>query len=510
MSQHNPSDSNIVHAPLEHEGVVEHISSRQKLHVAVGASALAAAGILAGYHVSPEVNNFINSGLDAGITPDVPVFDQITHGMSAIADGLRTVAPAAAVSTGMAYLGVNLAKRGDRQWIRMRKMAATSSYSDSYSSHEHSESLLSRSTARVRKALAGTALAAMVIITATAGIEHEVAEGPARAVDQTVQLLGADGHESYIFAQNKGAMLMNNSYVPRDPANRAVEMASARGMAAMPFNRELVDLRTESGKQMTSLVLGVPESAFEKITDKPFVPASDCGEISVIADKAAAVNLDDQISLNDQPARVIAGINNLSSMNRVGIIASEKDVAECLQKDTDAPYYGVVISGELDEVKRLTEETGLTSHGSLLSIEQVNQNNKKFWQANGTPILLQMMGYIVGFGFIANRNERRAALQYDIKELGMLQATGVQLKQIRTIENLRALHQTAVAAVVAAPLAPVFAAVVNAAERGLQVGVTLREVAVGFSLTLAAKVFGARRAFKRFSKDLTPSEAMRG
>lgn len=446
-----------------------------------------------------------------GITPDVPVFDEITRGMGTAAEALRDVAPVVVAGTGAAMAALHIRHRDDRQWARMRSMARVSDYSGSDTVSGSTESATKRASGRLRRALAGTALAATAIVTVTAGIEHEVSHGPTRAINQTVRLLSPSDSEPALFVQNQGAMFMNNSYVPRQPANSFIESAAEQGISARPFNRELVDLRSGRGNNSrTALVVGMPTQDFNAMIGRQTESGSDCSVMPVIADEASNTDIGDRITLNDQPAVVAGKTSNASSMNRIGIVAAEADVAACIQENPEAPYYGLVVSGDADKATELLASHELGQNGVLLSSDQLKDNNKKFWQANGTPILLQMMGYVLGFGYIANRNERRASLEHNRKELGMLQAMGVRVKQLAVVENLRAVRETTIATAAAVPVAAVFSAAVNAAEHGLKVGITGTEIAIGFTMTLAAKLFGARRALSRITKSSTPAESMQG
>lgn len=471
-----------------------------------------AAAVAAG--ISPtEVFSHLPS-LDTQAHLDVPVFDQITRGMVAVNEGLRTSSLLVSGGALAASASVYTLARGSRRVARMRSLARVD-YAGSEVEVELANTKPSReknARKKVRRLLAGTALATTVFVTATAGIEHEVSQGPERVLNRTTSLLSPNDDNPHIFVQNKGAMFMNNSYIDRGLADRFAAIATEQGISVVPFNRELVDIRNKGGTaSKTSLVLGVPAHTFNTLSGSTEASNEvDCTKMSVIADRAVGANIGDTITLNDQLAEVVGVTDGISSMNRVGVIGKEKEVASCLQRSQSAPYYGMVIGGDKTQIQELATQEGLHEEGVTLTSKELAQNNRRFWQANGTPILLQMTGYILGFGLIANRNERRATFERDKKELGMMRALGVSIKDLRAVESLRALRESASAAILAGPLAVGLATVVNAAEHGLRVGISAREVAVGFTVTLAAKLFGTHRAISRFAKRSTPYEAMRG
>lgn len=443
---------------------------------------------------------FGNNLIDARLTPDVPVVDTISQGITATSDTLRELAPAVAIATGAGYAAASFASRKDNTWLAAKKMSETE-YAGTATGK--------RSRNKWLRMIAGTAIPATVLIAAAAGIEHEVSDGPTRAIDKAISTLSPDGQNTHFIVQNPETQFMNNSYVSKNGVGSFVQTAADHGVTALPFRRELPNITDSTGRSRTALMLGVPTPIFERISGQSNA-STDCAEVPVVVDDAANVSVGDKLLINNQNSRVVATVSGASSMNRISVIQDEKTVAKCIQKNPDAPYYGVAVSGKPDAIQAAFDASTVKNESSLVTAEQLKDFNRKFWQNNGTPILLQMMGYIAAFGYIANRNEKRASLQNSVRELGTLNAGGVSVKDIHRIETMKAVKETGVAAAVAVVAAPAFAAVINAAEWGLQTGISAREIAVGFTLTLFAKMFGARRAVRKFGKQLTPAEAMKG
>lgn len=441
----------------------------------------------------------------AQITPNVPVVSQIPQGINKLSDvltatSLPIMTGALAAEAGIAYS----ARKNPR--IKSITTAAKVDYAGTEAAGG------SKVRRRIGNAIAGTGLAAVVLVTAAAGINREVSDGPSRAIDKTIETLSPNNNNPYMVVQDETQQFMNNSYVSRQKANRLVALSVERGITAVPFNRELGDIR--NGDNITNMTLGVPKPVFTEIHKNSGssveLPAEyDCNNVPVIIDGDTRIDVGQNIYVHNQSAEVVATVSGASSMNRMAVIEDEKDVAKCIQHNEDSDYYGIVVDAPKIEAEQLFKDAGYKNEAHLIDADQFRDYNKRFWQSNGAPILLQLMGYIGGFAFIANRNERRASMQRNIKEISTLYAGGVTHKKLVQIESLRALRETTLVTLPAAVLAPAFAAGVNAAEWGIKVGIGAREVAVGFAITLAAKLFGARRAVKKMSTDIN-EEVARG
>ena len=140
----------------------------------------------------------------------------------------------------------------------------------------------------------------------------------------------------------------------------------------------------------------------------------------------------------------------------------------------------------------------------------------------GTPIGAPIVGWVadhagprwaLGVGAasgFAAAGERQSSLQRNSREIGMLNATGVDFAALQAIERRRALRTTLKATLVAAPTMVLVAAAFNASELGVHIGVGVTEVTVGFSLTLAAMLAASRRALNQFRRSLDLPLAVKG
>lgn len=436
------------------------------------------------------------------IVPNVPVISGVAQGINIASDTLTAVAPAVTAGALTAEAGAVIAGKHRREWRAVNEAAKGDFAGTGETKQPHR---LGRAR-RFGRFIASTGLVATVLVVAAAGINREVAEGPTRAIDTTITALSPSNDNPMMVVQDESQQFMNNSYVSRAKADALIAQASAEGIMATPFLRELGDIRREDGSNITNLTLGVPTPLFTAMAGQAgagefSVTVDDCENVPILIDGDTRVDVGSSVHVHNQSAEVIGHVSGGSSMNRMAVVEQLEDVANCIQHNPDGDYYGVVVDAPAEKAQELFEAAGFSNEANLVSADQFRNFNKKFWQANGTPILLQMMLYIGGFSFIANRNERRADLQRNINELNTLHDGGVTYDKIRKIETVRALRDTTMVVVPTAVIAPVFAAAVNAAEWGLKVGIGAREVAVGFTLTLAAKLFGGRRAVTKMQKE---------
>lgn len=433
--------------------------------------------------------------LDAKLTPDVPVYDQITTGIVEANAALRSFAPYALAAGVGAQLAYRIKAETSPPALQIWE----------YSSHEYTVDYDANKRVRlprVRKLLAGTALVASAVafMGGSAAIEDEVSNGPNRPLDALLNDLGAQGGDSAIIVDDEGAMFMLDGRVSQ--AAIADLQTEVRDSATfVPFGKDLPNIQTND-KNLSGLVIGVGESTNAGET---------CEEVRVSADEAADVEVGEIIEINGVEAEVRDVINGTSSMNRVTAVTDLETYNNCIIGNPDAPYFGAVVEGmTVEETNNLIGRTEYDEDIVAITRDQFVENNRKFWQANGTPILLQEILYLGAFAGLAMAASLRNNLQRNIKEISTLFAMGVGEAQLKSIETLRALRRTLKSSVIAAPLVPLLAAGVNAAERGLQVGVSVRDVAVGYTVALASSIISARRAVRKFVKTNDPAEVLRG
>lgn len=445
--------------------------------------------------------------LDTTITPQPEAQPKIVDGFVIANETLREVAPAVtlgAISTGAYYYA--LGKMGSKG-ATLNKMANTeySGVDEVIGSDKTFDGKLkeriNNKTAQFRR---GTGVAALAILLtgATSGVEHEIANGPQRPIDKMYELLAPGNNSLSILVQGRNNTFMDDSDIDRTKIDNLITVSQAKNIRIVPFDKKLFNIDGKSALQIS-----VPISTFEAIA-KVEIDQS-CQTVPVIIDETVGKKVGQTANINGVEAQVVGVSNNIAQMNRSIAVLSDRDMKQCLQDATDTSYFGAVVPDMPEkELTNLVNSNGVSAE--VIDQEHFEASNRRFWRANGTPILLQLIAYVGLFGGFAAAGERKSALQRNAREIGMLNAQGVDIKDIRRIENRRAVRETAKAAIIAAPAMPLVAGMFNMAEIGLKVGVGLRELCVGTAVTLAAKLIGGRKAAKKFGKNLDLSQAVKG
>lgn len=479
---------------------------KKRISTTVGAGIIAVAGAGLAYGAGVDVQS-INHVLDLKIVPSVNAYPSIVDGMVAVNEGLRASAPVIAAGGIMTYLWQKGKGRTDPKEHRLMELAHIdySGVDQAAQPSSSEQSFGQKINNRLRKVFAagiGVAALTTLLVGGSSGVEHEVSNGPLRPVEQVFNVLAPHTSERHVLVQSPNNSFMDDSYLERQNMNTLVA-AAPEGVNIVPFNKLLPNIDGRSG-----LVISVPDTLFNKFSG---VRVDDtCETIPVILDEANETPAGGSVDINGKHAQVVDKMSNAAQMNRDVAIMSDTDMKDCLQGESNTSYYGAVVSGNEHAVRSWLGRHNLPSGVTDITQEKFEANNRKFWRANGTPILLQLMAYVGILGAFATGNERRSAMQRNVREIGILNAQGVSMKTVAKIESRRALVETNKAALLAAPFMPVMAAIFNMAEVGLKVGVGARELAVGYTVTLAAKLFGARRAVKRFDKQLDLTEVVKG
>lgn len=450
------------------------------------------------------------NGLDASIlqseiVPQPPTRTEVVDGMVVVNESLRYGAPVVALGAlgTAAYFSItgHLGKK-NRALNKLSKIEYSGV--DDIQSVTKTDTLSGYAKERASRFKRGAGIAALAIVltSATSGVEHEVSNGPLRPIDAVADLLSPNGEDYTLVLQDEKNTFMDDSVIAAHKFD-AIQQRPEDGIAVIPFTKELMNINDKSALQVA-----LPDETFTYLSG---VEIDDtCDTVPVIVDDTVDAEVGETADINGTDVQVVAVQGDMAQMNRSIAIVSDTDMKECLQDGADNSYFGAFVQGGTEqEVKELLESHDL-GYLSTVSEADFKENNRDFWRANGTPVLLQLIGYIAIFGGMAAAGERKNALQRNVKEIGIMHAAGVDIRDIRAIEDRRALSETFRATIMAAPAIPAVAAAFNAAELGMKVGVGPRELAVGSMVTLGAKIIASRRAVKSFENNLDLSQAVKG
>lgn len=488
----------------------ERPKTHKRLVAAAGASTLAVAGAIAADKLGVAPSDLMQSW-----APPVPFRKEIVDGMVTANDSLRTVAPFAAVVGLSAQLALSKTVQkfvGTKRGERLAELAKIDySGTDDIVAERSSHNNKTR-RARVAKFFAGAGVAALVIFISggSSGVEDEISNGSNRPVAAMFDAFGGgEDDKRYLVTDHKFTTMMDDSAVPKDSVRNLAAFLEGRypDSSVVPVSKILTRVDDLSG-----LAIGVPDEVFEA-SFGAISPHDYCEGFPVVVDEVTNAEIGDTIKINGQDASVVNTVTGFTAINRDLVIVPESDMDKCVAKTIDATYFGALVSGKdltMEQVEQALLDLGIDKD-ELVAItqQQFTDNNRDFWQKNGTPILLQLMMYSGVLGGVAIANDRRNNMQKNVREIAAIRVAGIQSKDIRRIEDRRALNEVFKATLLGGPAIVGAAALFNAAERGFMVRVGLREVAVGYIIALVAKLYGGRRAAADISKtDL--SKALRG
>ncbi|WGY02448.1 hypothetical protein QI633_01525 [Nocardioides sp. QY071] len=460
-----------------------------------GAAGLLVVGLLwAALSLSP-VHRVLR---DASITPVPGFVPGAVDALVAVVNAVRDVSPyvtVAALALSILYAVEGRTSERGRTINRLSRIE--------YAGIDHLDRTRGDRRARgegVRAFFSGTGLAilAVVLVGATSGIEHEVTNGPLRPVESLQDFLGVGDSVTYVL-QAPDLTFMDDSSVPEDQVRRLVAGSSA---VVVPFGKHLFNI-----DETSALEVSVPDALYERATGA--TGASSCADRTVIVDDTVGASVGDSVRINGV-ALTVAGVREgIAQMNRSIAILSDSTVRECVLKGTSTAYFGALVA--TDDVDRVSADLAGAGVDAVAVPESTfRENNRDFWRANATPLLLQLILYIALFSGFAAAGERQSSLQRNSREIGMLNATGVDFAALAAIERRRALRVTLTATLVAAPVMVPVAAAFNASELGVHIGIGATEVAVGFSITLLAMLVASQRALRRFRRTLDLPLAVKG
>ncbi len=457
----------------------------------------------AGIYFAERNGVSVHDMLDGQYVPQLKVYPGIVDGFVATNNGLRTAAPVVAIAGLATQLSWYAAGRRSEH-TRAVNQLATTDYAGTegimkFDAHPTMLDRMRRRSAAVGIGLIATFTAAMA--GGMSGVEHEISNGPLRPVTRTFDMLSHGQASREIIVQSPGITFMDDSWIDRKKMTALTQDAAEEGIYVVPFGKALPNIDGRSG-----LMLTVPD---QLVSDAP----AGCDKPPIILDKANSTPVGHSIAINGVTFEVAKKISGTAQMNRDIAIVGEDIAAHCIRGESpdDTPYFGAIVSGEQspEQVDKLLVDHGLGEQAVAISEAHFDENNRDFWRKNGTPLILQLIGCVGVLGGAAMMSLRRGKLLANAREIAVLRGQGVSPKDLRSAETRRAFRESAISTVVATPFMYALAASFNAAEIGLKVGVGLREIAAGYTVTLLANIFGSRRSAKYLEKNLDVAGAVK-
>lgn len=452
---------------------------------------------------------------DGKITVQPEVISTGINALIAVNDGMRDYAPYVAGAGGAMLAGAWVASQCNARMEAVYRHASVDW--DSAVGRGGENGRESTRLERIRRGIGRTLTAAGIVGVATvgmtaaaSGLQEDIASGGNRPVealfDNFAELASAGGEypdyrsEQTIILQEPESQFMNDTVIDRESLDILAAEAFEQGIVIVPFNKILPNI--DNGEESkASIVTSIPDVWFEAVTDASVDES--CESTPVILGQATGRMPGEVVNINGIYARVAALANEgIEQMNRDVGVVSDTDMRECLLLGKGENAFGaVVLGGTVEEVQGLLEKNGMDDTAAVITKEQFMENNREFWDKNGTGLLLQQILEITALGGAAMAAFRSGRIQAGARRMGNLHAAGVDTSTFRAVEITRALREAGWATVYGTPVALGLASVSNAIVSGLSAGVGIKEIAVGGALVGTAKAAGSMRAVSKFRNE---------
>lgn len=458
---------------------------------------LGAAGVTAGI--------LLGHDSDWKFSVDLPFVPEAQHAVESVDEGLIKLAEFLTPASVAALAGVKLASRKSPRLAEADKESSKELTSDGKDHRSMPRRFLQNYASGWVPVTAATGVAISAIM---AGVGYEISEGPNRPIGAVFDEVPGDGPLS-IIEQTADCNPMLECHVPRSLGNNVMKVAQERGIMAGPADFMLPSF-TYHGSSYTALL-----AASEQPAGSPLAPEGgvDCDNVPVVMDKAADIPEGAHISINGIPATVVDITSGKSAINRIYLETSREALANCLEQNADDPDDMILVRADkqtteeiLDEAKATVTDTKVVA--TVADKQQYIDKSEEFWKANSKPVTntLALMGGIVALGAMAGTSLAR--LLRNKRNWAVNMAQGVQDKQLRLTELVRATKDGVAASAIGVGVSFV-APAINLLESGLRVSVDFRTIMVGSAVGLLGSVGGAIPRLIRPNKIINEDEDTR-
>jgi hypothetical protein len=435
----------------------------------------------------------------AGLAPVPPLVPGVVDVLVSIIEVLRDSCPYVALGGLVALVAYTVAGHWSPRARVLNRLARIDYAGVDHLGPRAAGTRRGRAADAVRRRLSGSVLAclAILLVGAMSGVEHEITEGPLRPVDEVVELVSPG--PTTLVLQSPALTFMDDSAIPAQSLADTFAHAPYR---VTPFGKYLFNIDDRS-----ALEISLPDAVYARLTGRP--AARGCADGTIVVDDTVGAPVGSTVSVNGERLRVVRVLPGIAQMNRSIAVMADSTARACIGGGSTTYFGAIAATGDAHRVRQAITSSRLPGMVAVRGAA-FKENNRDFWRANATPLVLQVIFYLMLFGGFAAAGERQSLLQRNSREIGMLHAAGVDFRSLRAVEYRRALRLTFTGAAVAAPLMVPIAAAFNASELGIHISVGLTEVSVGVALTLVTMLVSSHRSLRQFRRSLDLPLAVKG
>lgn len=361
----------------------------------------------------------------------------------------------------------------------------------------------------VRRGLRNVAAGSMPVVVSasaavgalTAGIGSEITNGPSRPIQAFGELAPGES----MVTQYPGAMPMLESNISAALSRRIQDISQQRGVNATPIDLGLHSIQNGT-QRLTGLTLGVEERNLP-----PELQSDSCETIPVYSDESAGFKTGAKLMVNNVEVTVVGEAENISAINRIGLVMDKDLMGECIDKDQKPKSHAVILDTDQQTANEILAEAnpGNKETATVITQDEYIKNSEKFWESNVKPITntLALVGLMTSF--IAMGGNAVSRMLRNRRELAAKLAAGESVNHFRATEMLRAAKDGVLGSTVGVTAAAALTVPVNALESGMRVGLGVHEAMVGYAVGLVGTLAGTLLHIVRPNKVVDPSEHTR-
>lgn len=339
----------------------------------------------------------------------------------------------------------------------------------------------------------------------SSSVGNEVSNGPQRPIVQALNKL-APGDA--LIVQDSAEEPMLDGQISNQLTTSIMNNAKSSGITASILTKNLGNITVpNSGKSYSTLEFG---TEIANSSDIFWSVSSSCNNIPIEVDNSSSIKKGTEVKIDGVNARVVNTLDGFSAIGRIGVVMSEEAMRTCIQKDENAPVYGVVINGSVEEARKVLNSSNLSGESAtVISKEQYIQNSFNFWESNVKPITNTMAVFSGLFAFMAMSGAMTSRMIRNRREIAAMSASGVKSSVIKGAEIMRAAKDSVVATTVGWSIALLTPFIVNTTELGFKASIGIKDLGVGAAIGVIGCVGGVLNGLRKSSKLLDVNENTR-
>lgn len=303
----------------------------------------------------------------------------------------------------------------------------------------------------------------LLIATVAMGVSlgDEAGRGAGEPIKQLLTQAGADPQHVSVLLPNKDTLPFNYAAIPR-------ELLAEAPATAVPIRLHLGSASNPelSVNPSSAAIITVPDAMWKTIGGR----VTDTS----VATTAQFAHVGDTVRVEDHPLVVERTVDWYPGLDRTAAVLPERAYAEVAHA-TD-PYSAVLL---LDSNASRWAESASHDPFAVMSLTTWLDRYDSFWRRSVSPLSMEYLLCLLIVGAVASGFIRSSDILRRRRQLAVQHILGVSKRTLIAAEYVRAVLDTAVATLLAAPLAIALIAITNSSQYGVAVVVKPAVIGAG-------------------------------